>query len=47
MVKAAVLYEANKPDTFKPPTDYKIEFAKKVSDVNSKEIQIHYFLMNF
>ena len=39
--------EANKPDTFKPPTPYKIEIAKKVSNPKQKEITIHKLLSQY
>lgn len=38
------LKEANKHDTWKPPTPYKIEFAKKVLNHVEKEIGIHKIL---
>jgi hypothetical protein len=31
------LGEANASDTWRPPTPYKIEFAKKMSDASGKE----------
>lgn len=37
----ARLEEANASDTWRPPADYKIEFAKKVNDVKDKETTLH------
>jgi hypothetical protein len=33
----ARLSEANTSDTWRPPTPYKIEFAKKISNASQKE----------
>ncbi len=41
------LAEANRPDTFKPPTNYRLEFAKRVSDPRSKESTLHGLLASF
>ena len=41
------LIEANSSNTWKPPTPYKIEFAKKVLDSKSKEIGIHKILSQY
>ena len=41
------LKEANKPDTFKPPSPYKIEFAKYVIDPKQKEKTIHKLLEKY
>lgn len=41
------LAEANQPDTFRPPTPYVIEFARKVPMANSKELRIHRALRRF
>jgi hypothetical protein len=38
------LGEANASDTWRPPTPYKIEFAKKVSDASGKEKKRPYIL---
>jgi hypothetical protein len=38
------LSEANRRDTFKPPTEYVIEFAKKVHNSVEKENKIHEIL---
>ena len=40
------LSEANRSDTFKPPTPYTIEFAKCVLDPKNKEYTIHNILKN-
>jgi|LauGreDrversion4_2_1035121.scaffolds.fasta_scaffold594579_2 hypothetical protein len=40
----ARLSEANASDTWRPPTPYKIEFAKKVSDASGKEKTLHALL---
>ena len=40
----ARLKEANASDTWRPPTPYKIEFAKKVSNAPLKEKKIHSLL---
>jgi hypothetical protein len=41
------LKEANKSDTWRPPTPYKLEFAKKVSNPKQKEKQIHLLLSSY
>lgn len=41
------LAEANRPDTFKPPTNYCLEFAKRVTDPKAKETTLHELLANF
>lgn len=41
------LSNANSPDTFKPPTPYKIEFAKKVHNPYEKENLIHRLLEKY
>ena len=38
------LREANVTDTWRPPTPYKLEFAKKVMDVKQKEVRLHKML---
>jgi hypothetical protein len=40
------LSEANKSDTFRPPTPYTIEFAKSVLNPRNKEYTIHTILKN-
>lgn len=41
------LNEANSSDTWRPPTPYKIEFAKKVSNPKQKEITLHILLSQY
>ena len=41
------LKEANSPDTWKPPTPYKIEFAKKVKNPKEKETTLHKLLEQY
>lgn len=41
------LSEANAHDTWRPPTPYKIEFAKKVLDVSRKEKILHTLLEEY
>lgn len=41
------LTEANRPDTFKPPTNYRLEFAKRVNDPRTKEATLHRLLAAF
>ena len=41
------LNEANGSDTWRPPTPYKLEFAKKVSDPKQKEKTIHILLSQY
>jgi hypothetical protein len=41
------LSEANASDTWRPPTPYKIEFAKKVSDPLKKEKTLHRLLEQY
>ncbi len=41
------LVEANASDTWRPPTPYKIEFAKKVSDASGKEKTLHTLLEQY
>lgn len=41
------LAEANRPDTFKPPTNYRMEFAKRVTDPRAKEATLHGLLSSF
>lgn len=41
------LNEANASDTWRPPTPYKIEFAKKVVNPKDKEKTIHYLLTKY
>lgn len=41
------LNEANSSSTFKPPTPYKIEFAKKVKNVREKERLLHKILERY
>jgi T5orf172 domain len=43
----ARLREANASDTWRPPTPYKIEFAKKVSNVSEKEKTLHSLLEQY
>jgi hypothetical protein len=43
----ARLSEANSSDTWRPPTLYKIEFAKKVSDASGKEKTLHILLEQY
>jgi hypothetical protein len=38
------LNDANASDTWRPPTPYKIEFAKKVTNTRQRELTIHAFL---
>ena len=41
------LNEANSSDTWRPPTPYKIEFAKKVLNSKQKEISLHLLLSQY
>ena len=41
------LKEANVSDTWRPPTPYVMEFAKKVNDVKNKEITLHKLLEKY
>lgn len=41
------LREANAPDTWRPPTPYKIEFAKKISNPSKKEKTLHVLLEQY
>ena len=41
------LGEANASDTWRPPTPYKIEFSKKVSDASGKEKTLHTLLEQY
>ena len=41
------LSEANASDTWRPPTPYKIEFAKKVSNASAKEKTLHLLLEQY
>jgi hypothetical protein len=41
------LGEANASDTWRPPTPYKVEFAKKVSYASSKEKTLHILLEQY
>ena len=41
------LSEANASDTWRPPTPYKIEFAKKVLDASRKEKILHTLLEEY
>jgi hypothetical protein len=41
------LKEANMSDTWRPPTPYKLEFAKKVNDVKNKETILHKLLEKY
>ena len=41
------LSEANASDTWRPPTPYKIEFAKKVSNSSQKEKTLHILLEQY
>jgi len=41
------LAEANRSDTWRPPVDFKIEFAKKVKNALNKEKTIHKFLEQY
>jgi len=41
------LNEANSSDTWRPPTPYKIEFAKKVINPKQKEITLHKLLSQY
>lgn len=41
------LKEANTSDTWRPPTPYKIEFAKKVLNPKKKEITLHTILEQY
>ena len=43
----ARLSEANASDTWRPPTPYKIEFAKKVSNPSQKEKTLHTLLEQY
>ena len=43
----ARLSEANTSDTWRPPTSYKIEFAKKVSNASQKEKTLHTLLEQY
>lgn len=43
----ARLKEANSSDTWRPPTPYVIEFAKKVSNVKDKEKTLHIHLEKY
>lgn len=43
----ARLSEANASDTWRPPTPYKIEFAKKVSNPSQKENTLHTLLEQY
>jgi hypothetical protein len=43
----ARLSEANTSDTWRPPTPYKIEFAKKVSNASGKEKTLHTLLEQY
>jgi hypothetical protein len=43
----ARLSEANASDTWRPPTPYKIDFAKKVSDASVKEKILHDLLERY
>ena len=45
-IPEARLSEANASDTWRPPTPYKIEFAKKVSNPSQKEIHFTLFWRN-
>jgi len=42
-----ILNEANNSDTWRPPTPYKIEFAKKVSNPKQKENTLHILLSQY
>ena len=41
------LNEANSPNTWRPPTPYKIEFAKKVLNPKQKETTLHNLLSQY
>jgi hypothetical protein len=41
------LKEANTPDTWRPPTQYKIELFKKVNNLKQNETRIHSFFSNY
>jgi len=41
------LNEANSSDTWRPPTPYKIEFAKKVLNPKQKETTLHNLLSQY
>ena len=41
------LNEANASDTWRPPTKYKIEFAKKVKNPKQKETTLHFLLEKY
>jgi hypothetical protein len=41
------LSEANSSDTWRPPTPYKLEFAKKVSNASEKEKTLHILLEQY
>ena len=43
----ARLAYANLPNTWKPPTPYKIVFAKKVNNYKQKEITLHLILAKY
>ncbi len=43
----ARLSEANASDTWRPPTSYKIEFAKKVSNPSQKEKTLHILMEQY
>ena len=46
-IPEARLSEANASDTWRPPTPYKIEFAKKVSNPSQKENTLHTLLEKY
>ncbi len=41
------LNEANSSDTWRPPTEYKLEFSKKVSNPKQKEHVLHKLLAKY
>lgn len=41
------LNESNKTDTWRPPTPYKLEFAKKVSNPKKKETLLHTIITRY
>ncbi len=41
------LKDSNAPDTWRPPTPYVIEFAKKVSNASQKEKTLHILLEKY
>jgi hypothetical protein len=46
-IPTARLADANSSDTWRPPTPYKIEFAKKVNNPKNKETLLHGLLTRY